>query len=45
MREFFAARPELAPTPVRDLGAQASQLGISALVAKDETNRFGLNAF
>jgi diaminopropionate ammonia-lyase len=45
MRAFFDARPQLAATPVRALPALASDLGIGALAAKDETGRFGLNAF
>jgi diaminopropionate ammonia-lyase len=45
MRAFFDARPELAPTPLLDLPALARQLGIGRLVAKDESGRFGLNAF
>jgi diaminopropionate ammonia-lyase len=42
---FFAHHPELAPTPLRPLPALASSLGLGALLAKDETHRFGLNAF
>ena len=45
MRAFFAARPALAPTPARTLPALARHLGIAALTAKDESGRFGLNAF
>ena len=45
MRAFFAARPALAPTPARALPALARHLGIAALTAKDESGRFGLNAF
>jgi len=45
MRAFFAARPQLTPTPVRALPALARELGLAALVAKDESGRFGLNAF
>ncbi len=45
MRAFFAARPELAPTPLRELPALADELGIGRLAAKDESGRFGLNAF
>jgi diaminopropionate ammonia-lyase len=44
-RAFFAARPALAPTPLRSLPGRAAALGIRALWAKDETARFGLNAF
>jgi len=45
MRAFFNARPELAPTPLRELPALARHLGIGRLFAKDESSRFGLNAF
>jgi diaminopropionate ammonia-lyase len=45
MRAFFAARPELAPSPARALPGLAAHLGLGALVAKDESGRFGLNAF
>lgn len=45
MRAFFAGRPELAPTPLRELPALARDLGIGRLLAKDESGRFGLNAF
>src|SRR5688500_11726090 len=45
MRAFFTARPELAPTPLRELPALARDLGIGRLYAKDEAGRFGLNAF
>lgn len=44
-RAFFAGRPDLAPTPLRSLAGLARALGIAALLVKDETNRFGLNAF
>ena len=45
MRAFFASRPDLTPTPTRRLGALAAELGLGAVLAKDETARFGLNAF
>ena len=45
MRAFFAARPELAPTPTTALPALAAGLGLASVAAKDETGRFGLNAF
>jgi diaminopropionate ammonia-lyase len=44
-RAFFAARPDLAPTPLHSLPALAQKLGIRELLIKDETSRFGLNAF
>ena len=45
MRAFFAGRPALAPTPLRELPALARDLSIGRLFVKDETSRFGLNAF
>ena len=42
---YFGAHPELAPTPLRSLAALAGSLGIGAVWVKDETGRFGLNAF
>jgi diaminopropionate ammonia-lyase len=45
MRAFFDSRPELTPTPARSLPGLAATLGLSGLTAKDETGRFGLNAF
>ncbi len=45
MRAFFAARPGLTPTPARALPALARNLGLADLSAKDESGRFGLNAF
>ena len=45
MRAFFAARPRLRPTPVTAIPALAANLVLGAVAAKDETGRFGLNAF
>ncbi|MEO8680702.1 MAG: pyridoxal-phosphate dependent enzyme, partial [Vicinamibacterales bacterium] len=45
VNDFYASRPELAPTPTRRLDHLARALGLGQLVAKDETARFGLNAF
>ncbi len=45
MREFFASRPDLLPTPTRRLDSLGSTLNIGALHAKVESERFGLNAF
>lgn len=42
---YFAAHPELPPTPLRRLHAIAETLGLAAVDAKDETARFGVNAF
>lgn len=45
MRAFFAARPDLRPTPLRARPSLARDVGIGQLLAKDESARFGLNAF
>lgn len=42
---YFAAHPELAPTPLKRLRSVARELGIAEVYAKDETGRFGINAF
>ena len=42
---FFDARPALQATPTRRLPALAAHLGLADLAVKDETGRFGLNAF
>lgn len=44
-RAFFETRPHLAPTPLHDLPALARSLHLGRLMVKDETARFGLNAF
>lgn len=44
-RAFFTQRPQLAATPLRRLRGLARSLGIADLRIKDETARFGLNAF
>ncbi len=45
MRAFFDARPHLTPTPLHDLPGLARALGVGQVMVKDETGRFGLNAF
>lgn len=45
MRAFFAARPHLIATPLTGLPSLARDLGLASIVAKDESSRFGLNAF
>jgi diaminopropionate ammonia-lyase len=45
VRRFFSARPDLAPTPLRQLPGLAARLGLGDLLVKDESTRFGLNAF
>jgi len=42
---YFADHSELAPTPLKELASLAADLGIESVRAKDETHRFGLNAF
>jgi diaminopropionate ammonia-lyase len=42
---YYAAHPELAPTPLRSLRSIADTLGLATVYAKDETHRFGVNAF
>lgn len=44
-RAFFAADPELRPTPLAEAPALAAELGLGGLWMKDETARFGLPAF
>ena len=44
-RAFHAALPGYAPTPVRDLREIAGQLGVGAVLLKDESDRLGLPAF
>jgi diaminopropionate ammonia-lyase len=43
--EFFERQPSLRPTPLVPLPGLAKELGLGSLLAKDETARFGLNAF
>lgn len=45
VRAFHRSFPEYAPTPLADLARLARELGIAALRVKDESCRFGLNAF
>lgn len=42
---YYAAHPELPPTPLRQLRTLAAAVGVGAIDAKDETHRFGVNAF
>jgi diaminopropionate ammonia-lyase len=44
-RAFFASRPGLSATPLRSHASLARHLGVGELWVKDETARFGLNAF
>lgn len=45
LRKFYDAQPALAPTPLRELPHFAASLGVGRLFVKDESHRFGLNAF
>ena len=45
MRAFFTSKAELAQTPTRAATGLARDLGLAGLAAKDESGRFGLNAF
>lgn len=42
---YSADHPELSPTPLRQLRPLAHKLGLGAIYAKDETHRFGVDAF
>ena len=45
VRAFHSSFPQYAPTPLANLKASAAQLGLGGLCVKDESYRFGLNAF
>ena len=45
VRAFHRSFPQYAPTPLRSLDAMAGELGLGGLYVKDESYRFGLNAF
>jgi len=42
---FHASMPGYAPTPMHELCALAADLGVGAVLVKDESSRFGLPAF
>ena len=42
---FHRSVPDYAPTPLADLVRLSAALGIGRLAVKDESKRFGLNAF
>jgi len=44
-QEFHRSFPQYTPTPLAGLGAMARRLGLGGLFVKDESYRFGLNAF
>lgn len=43
--EFHKSFPMYEPTPLADMGTLSKELGIKGLYIKDESYRFGLNAF
>ncbi len=45
VRAFHAGFPMYAPTPLAQLPATAAALGLGSICVKDESYRFGLNAF
>lgn len=45
VRAFHRSFPQYAPTPLRHLRGMAERLGLGGLYVKDESYRFGLNAF
>lgn len=45
VKSFHSTIPGYRPTPLVSLSGLASRLGISSLLVKDESQRFGLNAF
>ncbi|MBR1559277.1 MAG: diaminopropionate ammonia-lyase [Clostridia bacterium] len=44
-RDFHRTLPGYAPTPLRRLEALAAEIGVRDILVKDESFRFGLNAF
>ena len=42
---FHQTLKQYAPTPLINLSKLAEKLGIQAILVKDESHRFGLNAF
>ena len=44
-RAFHASFPEYKETPLAELNALAKELGVASVHVKDESYRFGLNAF
>ena len=45
VQAFHASFPEYTPTPLVNLGGLAGELGLGSVYVKDESYRFGLNAF
>lgn len=44
-RQFHQSFPQYQPTPLRSLNCLAQRLGVAGVYVKDESYRFGLNAF
>lgn len=44
-RAFHQSFPQYSQTPLAELGGHAKELGLKGLYVKDESYRFGLNAF
>lgn len=42
---YYAAHPQLVPTPLRSLDARAADAGLASIYVKDESARDGVNAF
>ena len=45
VRHFHQSLPQYQPTPLVSLPGLAQKLGVAAIFVKDESHRFGLNAF
>jgi diaminopropionate ammonia-lyase len=45
VQRFFESRPDLTPTPLVHLRGLAAASGLDDILVKDESTRFGLNAF
>ena len=45
VRRFHESFPQYAPTPLVEMSARARYLGVKNIFVKDESKRFGLNAF
>ena len=45
VQAFHRSFPQYEPTPLRHLQGMAKRLGLGGLYVKDESYRFGLNAF
>ena len=45
VEQFYTAHPDLTPTPLRSLPALAARLGLGEVLIKDESRRWGVEAF